>query len=149
MPAELIFGQKPIMPVEQSIISWLALLWQEEVSREELLALRIRQLERRTEVIEVAKAQLKNVRLKNKKDFERRHQLRPRKVVEGDWVLVYDSSLDNQHSTTQKFSRQWFGPYVVKKVEDNATYRLVELDGTPLALPIAGKESSSSNEETK
>ena len=29
--------------------------------------------------------------------------------------------------------------YVVKKVEENATYHLVELDGTPLALPIAGK----------
>ena len=28
---------------------------------------------------------------------------------------------------------------MVKKVEDNATYRLAELDGTPLALPIVGK----------
>ena len=28
---------------------------------------------------------------------------------------------------------------MVKKVEDNATYRLAELDGTPLALPIAKK----------
>ena len=54
-------------------------------------------------------------------------------------MLVYDSSLDNQHSTARKFSQRWFGPYVVKKVEDNATYRLVELDGTPLALPIARK----------
>ena len=54
-------------------------------------------------------------------------------------MLVYDSSLDNQHSTARKFSQRWFGPYVVKKVEDNATYRLAELDGTPLALPIAGK----------
>ena len=54
-------------------------------------------------------------------------------------MLVYDSSLDNQHSTARKFSQRWFGPYVVKKVEDNATYRLAELDGTPLALPIARK----------
>ena len=28
---------------------------------------------------------------------------------------------------------------MVKKVEDNVTYRLAELDGTPLALPIAEK----------
>ena len=54
-------------------------------------------------------------------------------------MLVYDSSLENQHSTARKFSERWFGPYVVKKVEDNATYRLVELDGTSLALLIAGK----------
>ena len=54
-------------------------------------------------------------------------------------MLVYDSSLDNQHSTARKFSRRWFGPYVIKKVEDNATFRLLELDGTPHALLIAGK----------
>jgi hypothetical protein len=28
---------------------------------------------------------------------------------------------------------------VVEKVQDNATYRVAELDGTPLAIPIAGK----------
>jgi hypothetical protein len=139
MPAELIFGQKPIMPIEESIVSWLALPWQEDISREELLALRIRQLERREDDIEAAKARLKIARLKNKEAFDQRHRLRPRRIMEGDWVLVYDSSLDNQHSTARKFSRRWFGPYVVKKVEDNATYRLTELDGTSLALPIAGK----------
>ena len=39
----------------------------------------------------------------------------------------------------RRMGLRWFGPYVVKKVEENATYHLVELDGTPLALPIAGK----------
>jgi hypothetical protein len=109
------------------------------MSREELLALRIRQLERREDDIEAAKARLKITRLKNKEAFDQRHRLRPRRIMEGDWVLVYDSSLDNQHSTARKFSRRWIGPYVVKKVENNATYRLTELDGTPLVLPIAGK----------
>ena len=93
------------------------------------------------EDIEVAKARLKNARLKNKKDFDKRHRLRSRKIVEGDWVLVYDNSLDNQHSTAQKFSHRWFGPYLVKKVEDNATYRSAKLDGTSLALSIAGKRN--------
>jgi hypothetical protein len=60
--------------------------------------------------------------------------------MEGDWVLIYDRSLDKQHSTARKFSRRWFGPYIVTKVEDNATYRLTELDGPPLSLPIAGKK---------
>jgi hypothetical protein len=43
--------------------------WQDKISREDLLALRIRQLEQRSEGIEVAKARLKNARLKKKKDF--------------------------------------------------------------------------------
>ena len=139
MPAELIFGQKPIMPVEQSIVSWLALPWQEEISREELLALRIRQLERRADDIEVAKSHLKSARLINKEAFDQRHRLGLRRIMEGDWVLVYDSSFDNQHSTARKISRRWLGPYFVKKVEDNAIYRLTELDSTSIALPIAGK----------
>ena len=62
MPAELIFEQKPIMSVEQSIVSWLALPWQDEISEEDLLALRIQQLEQKPEDIEVAKSMLKNAR---------------------------------------------------------------------------------------
>ena len=54
-------------------------------------------------------------------------------------MLVYDSSLDNQHNTARKFAKRWFGPYVVKEVYDNATYLLRELDGTELKVPIAGK----------
>ena len=96
-------------------------------------------MKQKSEDIEVAKARLKNARLKNKKYFDRRHRLRPRKIVEGDWVLVYNSSLDKQHSTVGKFSQRSVGPYVVKKMGDNATYCLAELDGAPLALPIVGK----------
>ena len=35
--------------------------------------------------------------------------------------------------------RRWFCPYVVTTVHDNVTYNLAELDGTRLAVPIAGK----------
>jgi hypothetical protein len=59
--------------------------------------------------------------------------------MEGDWVLVNNNSLDNQHSAVRKFSRRWFGPYIVQKVKDNANYHLTELDSTPIALPIVGK----------
>ena len=103
------------------------------------MALRIRQLERRPEDIEVAIKRLKEAREKNKERFDQKHRLRPRAIQEGDWVLVYDSSLDNQHSTSKKFSKRWFGPYVVKVVHDNATYSLREFDGTSLKLPIACK----------
>ena len=47
-------------------------------------------------------------------------------------MLLYDSNLGNQHSTIRKFAKRLFGPYIVKKVYDNATYILSELDGTLL-----------------
>ena len=54
MSAELMLGKKPIMPIEQIVASWTSLPWQEEMSREDLLATRIQQLERRPEDVELA-----------------------------------------------------------------------------------------------
>mgnify|MGYP000285291074 CR=1 FL=1 len=64
------------------------------MSREELLTTRIRQLERRSEDVERAAEKLLLARLKNKGRFDWTHRLRPKKIEEGDWVLVYDSSLN-------------------------------------------------------
>ena len=139
MPAELMYGQKPVMSIEEKILTWNVLPWQEGLSRDELLALCIRQLERRPQDVEVAKEQLKDARLKSKDYFDKRHRLRRKAIEKGDWVLVYDSSLDNQYTTMRKFSKRWFGPYVVKHVHDNATYSLFELDGTYVKIPVAGK----------
>ena len=58
MPVELMYRQKPIMPIERTIASWTAIDWSNEMSREELLAARIRQLERRTEDVERAAAKI-------------------------------------------------------------------------------------------
>ena len=116
MPAELMYGQKPVMPVEEVVPTWNVLPWEEGLNREDLLALRIRKLERRPEDVELAKAHLKDARLKNKERFDKRHRLRPKPIEEGDWVLMYDSSLDNQFTVQKKFSKRWFGPYIVKSM---------------------------------
>ena len=127
------------MPIERTISSWVTVDWRNEMSREELLAAQIRQLERRPEDVERAAEKLRLARLKKKGRFDRTHRLRPKKIEEGDWVLVYDSSLDNQHRATRKFARRWFGPYTVQSANDNGTYHLAELDGTRMAIPVAGK----------
>ena len=43
------------------------------------------------------------------------------------------------NTTMHKFSKRWFGPYVVKHVHENSTYSLSELDGTEVKTPIAGR----------
>ena len=136
MPAELMYGQKPIMRVEQTISSWAAMDWKDEMSQEEMLAAPTRQLERRPEDIEGAMEKLCATREKNKGRFDRTHRLRPAKIEEGDWVLVYNNSLDNHHKATWKFAKRWFGPYTVMSANRNGTYHLAELDGTRLAMPI-------------
>ena len=39
----------------------------------------------------------------------------------------------------RKMVKRWFGPYIVLRVFDNATYKLSELDGAELRVLIAGK----------
>jgi hypothetical protein len=74
------------------------------------------------EKLEVARKQLKMARFRNKGRFDRVHHLRPVPIDVGDWVLIYDSRLEQQHSSSSKFARRWRGPYVVVQVHLNATY---------------------------
>jgi hypothetical protein len=139
MPLELMLGQKPIMPAEENVPTWMFLAWEDEITRERLLELRIRQLEQLPEDRKMAQEKLKAARLSNKERFDKIHRLRIHPIQVGDWVLVFDSSLEHQHSAKRKFARRWFGPYVVTIVHNNGTYSLRELDGTLLRTPFAGK----------
>lgn len=139
MPIELMLGQKPIMPVEENVPTWMFLAWEDEITRERLLELRIHQLEQLPEDRKMAQEKLKAARLSNKERFDKTHRLRIHPIQEGDWVLVFDSSLEHQHSAKRKFARRWFGPYVVTTAHNNGTYSLRELDGTLIRTPFAGK----------
>ena len=57
--------------------------------------------------------------------------------------MVYDNSLDNQHNAMRKFTRRWFGPYVVMSADDNATYHIAEHDGMRIAVPVMRKRIKS------
>ena len=104
MLIELMHGHKPIMPREESIPTWVFLSWEDNISRERLLELRIQQLGRLPEDMEVALERLKAARLGNKERFDKTHRLRMKKIEKGDWVLVFDSTLEHQHSTVRKFA---------------------------------------------
>ena len=54
-------------------------------------------------------------------------------------MLVYDNNLNNQHMLTWKFAGRWFRLYVLTSANDNATYHLLELDGTRISISVAGK----------
>ncbi len=70
------------------------------------MELRIRQLERLPEDHQVAIEKMKAARLGNKDRFDRTHRLRPKPIQVDDWIIVFDSTLDHQHSALGKFSRR-------------------------------------------
>ena len=89
--------------------------------------------------MEHATARVTEARNQNKAEFNRTHRLWPKKIKEGDWVLVYDNSLDNEHRSTLKFAKRRFETYVVASANDNATYHLLELDGTRMTTSVSRK----------
>jgi hypothetical protein len=73
MPTELMYGQKPVMPIEEVVPTWSVLPWEDGLSNEELLALQIWQLKRRPGDIGTAIERLKEAREKNKDRFDLKH----------------------------------------------------------------------------
>jgi hypothetical protein len=138
-PVELASGHLPLMPIEEDVCSWRTIEWKDQVSTEDLIARRIEHFSLKLSKVELAREKVKEARLKNKVRFDKTHRLRPILIKEGDWVLISEDSLDNQHSTMKKFARRWRGPYVVTKVHNNATYTIRELDGVEHRTPYAGK----------
>lgn len=104
--------EKVVMPIEDVITNWTVLPWENDMNRDDLLVLQIRHLERRPKDIEIAVLRLKESKLKNKERFDKKHRLCSHPIEKQHWVLVYDSSLDNQHSTMRKVTKRWFAPYV-------------------------------------
>ena len=72
MLTELIYKHKLVMPIKETIMSWVAMLWEVEISREDILT-RVRQLERRIEHLGLAINEFKEVRIKNKGRFGKMH----------------------------------------------------------------------------
>ena len=132
-------GHLPLMPVEENVKSWRTITWEDGVSRDELLARRIEHFAQTPAKIEQALIKIKKARLKNKEYFDKRHRIRPRSIEVGDWVLISQGGLENQHSTEKKFMRRWRGPFVVTEVHTNATYSVRELDGVLHQSRYAGK----------
>lgn len=71
--------------------------------------------------------------------FDQTHRLHLKPILESDWVVVYDNTLDYQDSTQRKFAQRWFDAYVVVIVHENGTYSLQELDGISIQIPIVRK----------
>ena len=70
--------------------------------------------------------------------FDKKKRLRPEtaKIHKGDFILLHDIKLDNQH--TYKLTNRWGGPYLVHKTLDGGAYVLTELDGSRLDGAYAG-----------
>lgn len=101
------------------------------MSSEDLLALRIRQLEKRPEDINAAAKALAKGRWQAKLQFEKRFKHRFLKKASWeprDLVLVRD--VERDHSYDRKHTPRYRGPYEIAGQTKHGSYILKELDGT-------------------
>lgn len=139
-PYRLVFGVEAVLPIDWEEATWLVRGWEKVETRGEMLALRMRQLERREEDVELAVERKKLARTKsadnhNQKYHHRHSKLLKEPVQVGDLVLVRNSSLDFQHS--RKEEDLYLGPYRVLGRTESGAYRIAEVDGTKIKSSIA------------
>lgn len=138
-PFYLLHGVEPVLPFDIVEATFLVRGFTTNMSSIDLLALRIRQLEKRPSDILQAAETLRRHRFASKEQFERKYAMRMHNTAftKGNLVLVRDVHLDKTVSIARKVEDRYLGPYQVDRETKGKTYVLQELDGTYLRTPIA------------
>jgi hypothetical protein len=129
-PFYLLHGTPPLLPFDLTEATFLVDGFYSGMDTSELLALRIRQLQKLEDDLERAADTLKKARIRSKQEFHKRYvrRLQKSEYNEGDLVLVRNSRLE---MTVTKFKTEprYIGPYEVVRKTKGGSYVLKELDG--------------------
>ena len=121
--------------------SWSVVDWEGEVkTREDLIMARMRQLDQKVFTEIQAAENLRNSRKANKAYYDQHKRLRSeaQQLHIGDLVLLHRTMDSTSRSRADKLDDRWDGPYRIRKIPDDSTYYLLELDGTELKHTFAG-----------
>jgi hypothetical protein len=130
--------------VQLAVESWSLVEGNNVKSHEDLIIARMRQLDERVTMEDIAARNLRRIRTQNKAYFDAAARLRPEdhEIHTGDFVLVFrPAMLQKMKSCDLKLDERWQGPYRVReKPLDSTFYLLDKLDGTPLKRKYAGDQ---------
>jgi len=66
-------------------------------------------------------------------------KVKGRTFKKGDLILAIKRPMVMTHKTKGKYQPKWEGPFMIKSVYSNGAYRLINLEGNKLMIPINGK----------
>ena len=125
----LLHGVNPVLPFDLLEATFMVEGFQEGMSTSDLLALRIRQLQKKPADIAHAAEMLAKTRSKSKEQFERCYHRRlfTKEHQPGALVLVRNTGIEK--SLDRKCKPRYLGPYQVVRRTQGGAYVLRELDG--------------------
>ncbi|XP_071924896.1 uncharacterized protein [Coffea arabica] len=134
-PYALVYGVEAVLPLECQIPS-LRIAIQEGFSEENNVRLRLEELEALDEKRLETQQRIECYQARLSKAFNK--HVRPRSFQIGELVLAVRRPIILTHGGQRKFTPKWDGPYVVREVYTNGSYKLVAEDGLRVG-PINGK----------
>ncbi len=136
-PFYLLHGMDPVLPFDLMESTFLVTGFTSQIPTDQLIALRIRQLEKREQDIHDAAQQLAEARFKSKEQFERRYakRLRRKSYEGGEMVLVRNSEVEKE--LDRKSKPRYLGPYTIIRRTKGGSYVLREPDGTVMRRGVA------------
>ncbi|GBG79657.1 hypothetical protein CBR_g29805 [Chara braunii] len=126
--ATLWYSRHATFPIESFLKTWRRQDLETDLTFEELLDLRARQIGAIEDRIEKAASRTAGSRTKDKFRWDKMARIRKEPLKVGDIVLLYDSSLEKQWS--RKLDKRWLGPYRVATCGEYGAYQIEELNGT-------------------
>lgn len=138
-PYRLAYGVDPVLPIDLTEWTYQAERFKDGMRSDDLLAARMRLLERRQEDIDAAATAVVNSRWGSKERYEKEHarRLQTWEFQKGSLVLVRNVVITNTVSLQKKTEPRYLGPFVVERQTRGGSYVLKELDGTIARKGIA------------
>ncbi len=112
-PYYLLYGQHPLLPFDITDMMFHAMDWLRATKTEELLVMRMEQLEQRNTLLQFTRDKSFRSRQKAVAAYNQKHQARMDcgEYEKGELILVYNEALENHFSG--KGEPRWRGPYVI------------------------------------
>ncbi|KAJ6102680.1 hypothetical protein N7486_005107 [Penicillium sp. IBT 16267x] len=131
-PYRFLYGKDAVLPLEMEVPTWSTLPWETISSTEDLISLRARQILQKDADIAEALHRYERIRERNKDYFDSTRAIRLKPLEVGNLVLMHDTQIQDDVRALQKLRFRWHGPYRIREVVGNGSYKLEELDGTPM-----------------